>query len=107
MGRDLRAESIIADKVQRRILEILLEESRRNPTSFGVHRSDMKQALNIPEKSMDFNMFYLRKRNFLNFVPVPNFHWLWAKITRPGIDAIENTLYYEQRLSDMEIGGQK
>lgn len=100
-------DSIVKDKVQKRILEVLLEESRKNPTGFGVHRSDMKKALNIPEKHMDFNMFYLRKRNYVNFVQVPNFHWLWAKITGPGMDAIETTLYYEQQLGKIEIGGQK
>jgi hypothetical protein len=107
MGRDLTADTIVTDRVQRRILEVLLEESRNNPSGFGVHRSDMKRALNISEKSMDFNIFTLRKMNFVSFVPVPNFHWLWAKITGPGINAIEDTLYHEKRLSDIDVGGMK
>jgi len=103
-GLDLMVESIIRDRVQRRILEVLLEESKRNPTGFGVHRSDMKTALNIPEKAMDFNMKYLSIMNLVSYVPVPNFHWLWAKITGPGIAAIEDTLYYEQLLTENKIG---
>ena len=100
-------DSIIKDRIHRWILEVLLEESRRNPTGFGVHRSDMKAALNIPDKAMDFNMKYLSKMNLVTYVPVPNFHWLWTKITGPGIAAIEDTLYYEQLLSENKIGGQR
>lgn len=100
-------DSIIKDRIHRLILEVLLEESKRNPTGFGVHRSDMKAALNIPERAMDFNMRYLLKMNLVSYVPVPNFHWLWAKITGPGIAAIEDTLYYEQLLNENKIGEKK
>ena len=95
------AEHLI-DNIQRRMLEILLEESKKNPTGYGVHRSDMKRTLNISEKKMDFNMTYLAKRNLVNFVPVPNYHWLWAKITKPGIDIIETILDHEH-MSSKEI----
>jgi len=104
---NLSADSIVTDKVQRRILEVLLEESKEDPSSFGVHRSVMKKALDIPEKNMDFNMTYLKKMNLVDFVPVPNYHWLWAKITRPGIAAIEDTLLYEYMLEQSKVGGQR
>ena len=104
LGLNLSADSIITDRVHRRILEVLLEEEQENPSGFGVHRSVMKKALDVPEKSMDFNMTYLKKMNLLDFVPVPNYHWLWAKITGPGIAAIEDTLLYEYMLKKSEVG---
>ena len=64
----------------------------------------MKKALDVPEKSMDFNMKYLKKMNLVDFVPVPNYNWLWAKITRPGIAAIEDTLLYEYMLEQGKVG---
>ena len=51
---------------------------------------------------MDLNLKYLKKMNLLDFVPVPNYHWLWAKIT--GISAIEDTLLYEYMRKKSEVG---
>ncbi|MCW4027254.1 MAG: hypothetical protein NWE76_07210 [Candidatus Bathyarchaeota archaeon] len=76
--------------IQRRILEILLEANRKDPTGFGVHRSVMKRELSIPEQGMDYHMAYLAQRRLVRLVEVPNFLWLWAKITSFGEETLEN-----------------
>jgi len=72
-------------------LEILLETQEKDPTGFGVHRSVMKRELNISEQSMDYHMAYLAQRRLVRLTEVPNFLWLWAKITAFGVDTLENS----------------
>lgn len=78
-------------ETRRRILEILLETQEKDPTGFGVHRSVMKRELNISEQSMDYHMAYLAQRRLVRLTEVPNFLWLWAKITAFGMDTLENS----------------
>ncbi len=72
-------------------MEILLETQEKDPTGFGVHRSVMKRELNISEQSMDYHMAYLAQRRLVRLTEVPNFLWLWAKITAFGMDTLENS----------------
>lgn len=90
MGHNSEGNTVTDAATQRRILEILLETERKDPTGFGVHRSIMKRELGISEKGMDYHMAYLAQRRLVRLTEVPNFLWLWAKITAFGVDTLEN-----------------
>lgn len=90
MGQSSEDNSMTSSETHRRILEILSDAQERNPTGFGVHRSIMKRELDISEQHMDYHMAYLAQRRLVRLTEVPNFLWLWAKITAFGIDTLEN-----------------
>jgi len=90
MDQSFEGNALTDAGIQKRILEILLETQERNPSGFGVHRSVMRRELNISEQSMDYHMAYLAQRRLVRLTEVPNFLWLWAKITAFGIDTLQN-----------------
>ena len=53
----------------------------------------MKEILQIPEKQMDFNMFYLKEKRLVSLFEVIE-SWIYARITAFGIDVIERKEKY-------------
>ncbi len=90
MDQSFEGTTVKDAATHRRILGILLEAQRRDSTGFGVHRSVMKRELGISEKSMDYHMAHLAQRGLVRLREVPNYLWLWAKITAFGIDALKD-----------------
>jgi repressor of nif and glnA expression len=79
------------DEIQKHILEILVEETEKNPTGYGVHRSIMQKAVDISDKDMDFIMAFLEQRGLVKLVEAPNYSWLWAKVTPAGKRIIQES----------------
>lgn len=90
MDQSSEGNTVTDAETQTRILEILLEAQEKDPSGFGAHRSIVKKELGISEKGMDHHMAYLATRRLVRLVEVPNFLWLWAKITAFGVDTLEN-----------------
>jgi hypothetical protein len=90
VGQSFEGSTVKDAATHRRILGILLEAQRRDSTGFGVHRSVMKRELGISEKSMDYHMAHLAQRGLVRLREVPNYLWLWAKVTAFGIDALKD-----------------
>ena len=91
----LKLNVITSEDVQRQILGVLLEAARADPTGWGVDRSLMQQRLKVPEKNMDANMAFLARKGLVRLVEVPNFYWLWAKLTPYGVRYAERELSQE------------
>jgi hypothetical protein len=89
--------SLSNEQIRRMILEILYEEAKTNPTSQGVNRDEMKKILQIPEKDLDFNVFYLKEKGLIELFQCLGKPWEFAKINAYGIDVVENKEKYRTK----------
>jgi hypothetical protein len=89
--------SITDDEVRVRILQFLSEEAKKRPLIWGVHRSIVQEAMNIPDRNLDYNISYLAKNGMVKLVTAHIGGWVWATITSVGRDALENPTHYEDR----------
>ena len=85
------------DILRGRILKLLYEMSKEEPSPYGVHRTAVMEAMGITEAAMDNAMMFLARNNLVTLTEALNVFWLWAKITSTGQAAIEDTVKYSQR----------
>jgi len=97
MGKLLNMPSITHNEIRQHILEILYKFDEENPGSIGgLTRDRMKEVLQIPEKKLDFNVFYLGKKGLIELSKGIGI-WFYARISAFGIDVIENKEKYSER----------
>ena len=58
----------------------------------------MKEILKVPEKRVDFNIFYLGEKRLIKLMLAGGEPWMCAKITALGIDVIE----HQRQLQDSD-----
>jgi len=89
--------SIDQNEIRHEILEILYRFDQENPSNIGgLTRERMKEILQIPEKQLDFNIFYLKEKMLVRLFEVIH-SWIHARITAFGIDVIENKEMYSKQ----------
>lgn len=76
------------DQVRVMILDFLHKELQEKPRDV-TNKENIFQALGIPQKQLDFNMFYLEEKGLVELITSME-GWHCAKITAYGIDVIEN-----------------
>jgi len=70
--------SVNYDEIRHRILEILYWFEQENPSNIGgLAREKMKEILEIPEKQLDFNIFYLKEKMLVRLFEVIH-SWIYA-----------------------------
>lgn len=86
------------DQLRYQILEILYKSAQDNVMSLGLERASMIDILKVPEKRVDFNIFYLRDKRLIELMLAGGEPWICAKITALGIDVIEHQDNFKTQL---------
>ena len=77
-------------EIRDRILDYLYKNETENPGKDSyISRDEMLKHLNVNEKLMDFNIYYLKDKRLINLREIINSPWTSAKITSSGIDKVE------------------
>lgn len=84
------------NEIRHRILQILYNDAMKYPDHIGIDRDEMKRLLQIPENTMDFNIFYLSQQGLIEIQTTMGRPWLYAMITAFGTDVIEQKDRYAQ-----------
>ena len=72
-------------------------EEKKGSLVWGVHRSTIQEALNVPNRNLDFNISYLAKNGLVRLVTAQSNEWVWARITSVGTDLLDSPARYEER----------
>jgi hypothetical protein len=94
------------DEIRYKILQVLYEIALRG-TDWRVQRSYLKTKLNVDEKLIDFNVFYLDSRKLAQVVGLKDGNWGQVRITGEGIDVYEHKLQFVNQFPFMQIAIQK
>jgi hypothetical protein len=89
------------DEIQKHVLEFLVEETAKNPSGYGVHRSIMQKAIDMSDKDMDFIMAFLEQRGLVKLIEAPNYSWLWAKVMPAGKRVIQESNLSKESKSNL------
>ncbi len=81
------------DQVRVIILDFLHKELQEHPRDV-TNKENIVQALGVPQKQLDFNMFYLQEKGLVELITAMD-GWHCANITAYGIDVIENKDSYK------------
>lgn len=72
------------NQIRRTILSILYISRRQNPSNSGVGNWQLEKMMGWPEKTMEFHIWYLREKNWIERTDTGGF-----AITAAGVDEIE------------------
>ena len=84
------------DEIRHRILKILYIMAQENPESLGLDKETINKILDVPEKTIFFNMQYLAEKGLISlFKGIGT--WFHARITAFGIDVVEDKEKYGEQ----------
>jgi hypothetical protein len=87
--------SLSEEEIRLRILQFLAKPPKRGSSVWGVHRSIIREAIPVPERSLDINIAYLARNGLVRLVQSGT-EWIWARITSVGLDVLQNPARYDR-----------